>query len=63
MTEEQYFADHADFESERQRLAMLGTLFDRCCQSNANQSPIVPEHGLFMPPVRATRPGRLSGSV
>lgn len=28
MTEEQYFADHAEFESERRRLEMLGKLFD-----------------------------------
>ena len=35
----------------------------RCCQSNANQSPIGPDEGLFRPPIRATPPARLSGSV
>jgi hypothetical protein len=34
-----------------------------CCQSNANQSPKVPVQGFFRPPVHATRPERLSGSV
>jgi formyl-CoA transferase len=34
-----------------------------CCQSNANQSPIVPEQRFFRPPVRATRPVRRSGGL
>jgi hypothetical protein len=35
----------------------------RCCQSNANRSPIVPKQGFFRPPGRATRPGRQSDSL